>query len=376
MARIVTVYEDHCRPFVPSDMSYVRWLKMSEALAALGHEVDVATREPSGIARAVGGRVAGALGLDARRDVVAMGPRLRRVPLERVRWRDYDVVKTLFHIGFETLERRGGAHHPCIVAKLGSVVDCEDRPGVYFYGDRRRELFAVQERIAARSRVVTVLTEPSRARWQACFGTHGTLLLVPGAVDAELASAGADPYPVGRPRCLFAGNVYDPVSQPEAHATLVAKLNGLGRVLAARGIRLCFMGPGARTGLDATVVEDLGVVPYAASWPYLQRADVGLVLALGPVPNENESTKIYHYLRAGLPTVCESGFPNEGLIEAAGLGRVVANGDLAALADAVEASLGAAWDRARAIAFVLAGHTWRHRAGVYDAWLRSGGGRA
>src|SRR5690606_15670005 len=120
--------------------------------------------------RVIGGRVARVLGVEARRDVVPMGPRLRRVPLARVRWRDYDVVKTPFHRGFETLERHGGAGHPRIVAKLGSVVDREDRPGVYFYGARRRALFAVQERIAARSRAVTVLTEPSRARWQRCFG--------------------------------------------------------------------------------------------------------------------------------------------------------------------------------------------------------------
>jgi hypothetical protein len=320
-----------------------------------------------------GARLARALGVEARRDVVDMGPRLRRVPLERVQWHDYDVVKTLFHIGFETLERQGGADHPRIVSKLGSVVDREDRPGVYFYGARRRALFAVQERIAARSRAVTVLTEPSRARWQACFGARGTMLLVPGAVDAELADAGADPYPIGRPRCLFAGNVYDAVSQPEAHVVLVRKLNEVGRRLAAHGIRLCFMGPGERGALDHAAVEDLGIVPYVRSWPYLQHADVGLVLALGPVPNENESTKIYHYRRAGLPTVCEAGFPNEGLVEEAGLGRVVANGDVAGLAAAVVAALEASWDRARAVELVLGRHTWRHRAAVYDAWFRDAG---
>ncbi len=373
MARIVTVYEDQCRPFEPHDMSYVRWLKISEGLAALGHEVDVATREPSGLARAVGGRLARGLGREARRDVVAMVPRLRRVPLESVRWDDYEVVKTLFHLGFTTLERRGGAAHPCIVAKLGSVVDREDRPGIYFYGERRRALFAVQERIAARSRVVTVLTAPSRRTWERAFGDRTPTLLVPGAVDAELPAAGPDPYTVGRPRCLFAGNVYDPGSQPEAHATLVAKLNGLGRLLAGAGIRLCFMGPGARRGLDASVVTDLGAVPYARSWPYLQHADVGLVLALGPAPNENESTKIYHYLRAGLPTVCEAGFPNEGLVAEAGLGRVVANGDLTALADAVVGAVRTTWDRARADALVRERHTWGHRAAVYDAWLRTRG---
>ena len=64
MARIVTVYEDSRRAFVPTDMSYVRWHKISAALAALGHEVDIATREPGmlALARSPERRPAGACG--------------------------------------------------------------------------------------------------------------------------------------------------------------------------------------------------------------------------------------------------------------------------------------------------------------------------
>jgi hypothetical protein len=219
-----------------------------------------------------------------------------------------------------------------------------------------------------------VLTEPSRERWLRGVGAGNTIALVPGAVDAEIPAPGADPFGDAHPRrCLFAGNIYDPASQPEAHATLVGKLNGLGRLLGARGIRLYFMGPGERRGIDAAHVTTIGAVPYERSWSYLPHAHVGLVLALGPQPNENESTKIYHYLRVGLPTVCEAGFPNQDLVRAAQLGHVVANGDLPGLADAVEATLRSAWDRQGAVEFVLARHTWRHRALVYDALIRAAG---
>lgn len=373
MARIVTVYEDSRRSFVATDMSYVRWLKISEALAALGHQVDIATREPGLLGGWGGARI-------GRWRAVRMAPRLRRLPLARVRWERYDVVKTLFHTGFETLERHGGADHPFIISKLGSVVDREDRDGVYFYGERRRRLFAVQERIAARSRFVTVLTAASRRRWQDCFGAAGATLLVPGAAEEHLPVPGPDPFPGITPtvpaggarviRCLFAGNIYDRTWQAEAHATLTAKLNGLGKLLGGRGIRLYLMGPGDTSTIDAAHVSCIGPIPYERSWDYLRHADVGLVLALGPQPNDNESTKIYHYLRAGLPTVCEAGFPNQDLVRQAGLGEVVANGDLAALADAVAAAARASWDRARAIDFVLAHHTWSQRARVYDPLIR------
>ena len=49
MAKIITVYVDVPREgdaqaaaWVPTDMSYIRWFKISEALANRGHEVDMA----------------------------------------------------------------------------------------------------------------------------------------------------------------------------------------------------------------------------------------------------------------------------------------------------------------------------------------------
>src|SRR5690349_10816216 len=133
MARIVTVYTAQRRRFRTTDMSHIRWLKISEALARLGHRVDMATNEP----RLFGGGRA-----------VALGHNLRRVPLARVRWSEYDVVKTLSHIGFETLEHDGGSGHSFISSKLGSAVGARAQPEVYFFGEERSRKFEVQQRIA------------------------------------------------------------------------------------------------------------------------------------------------------------------------------------------------------------------------------------
>ena len=117
MATIVTVYVSARDPWELRDMGHIRWLKISEALARLGHTVDIATNEPR---------------WTRDRTPVTMAPGLRRVPLEGLDWRRYRVVKTLFHHGFETLARYGGARHPFLIAKLGSVVADQDRPGIYF----------------------------------------------------------------------------------------------------------------------------------------------------------------------------------------------------------------------------------------------------
>ncbi len=339
-------------------MSYIRWHNMSRALAACGHEVDIATAD---------------FKWRPRQPTVNLGGTLRRVPLSRVDWSRYDVVKTLFHRGFEVLRKRGGVEHPYIIAKLGSVVGPEDMEGIYFYGERRARLYETQERIARRCRYVTLLTEPARTLWRECFGRDDNVLLVPGAVERDIPPRGADPYPAdGRLRAVFAGNFYTTDtrrSQPEAGRTMVEKLNALGRELEACGARLYVVGTGEAGLLDEEAVTYLGVVEYEASWDYLYHADVGVLVSAGRFMHNNESTKIYHYLRAGLPFVAERGFPNDDVAADSGLAIQVDPGDVSGLAVGVLAAAGRDWDRARGMAFVLEAHTWDHRAAVYDRLL-------
>jgi len=358
MARIVTVYSTERRATELTDMSNIRWLKISEALARLGHRVDMATAEHK---------------WRLRKPVIEVRPGLRRVPISQVDWREYDVVKTLFHRGFETLERHGGAGHPFVIAKLGSVVGPRDMDGIYFLGRQRERMFRTQGRIDAVARFVTVLSEPARSLWTDCHGRRERLLLVPGAVDAELPAPTADPYPEDeRVRCLFAGNFYSTVrgSQPEAHRVIARKLNELGRHLVPQGARLYALGPGDAGSLDPGAVTYLGSTSYERSWDFLRHAHVGVVVSAGAFMHNNESTKIYHYLRVGLPVVLEAGFPNEHVVREAGLGFVVDAGSMAALAARVVEAAHATWNRDVAVQYILDNHTWDRRARTYDRIIR------
>ena len=348
--RIVTVYHQRREPFVPTDMSLIRWLRMSEALSRLGHQVDIATMEPEIV----------------RNGPLVMSEGLRRVSLEDVRWEDYDVVKTFFHMGFDTLLRRGGVDHPFVISSLGSVVGESDLPGVYFFGERRRQLFEVQMRIASRGGIVTLLTRESRDLWRRCHGDSNEIVLAPGATDSSQPAPGLDPYPGMRtPRCIYSGNIYDSRSQTEAHLALLDRLNTLGGFLSARGIPLYVVGHGETAGLDPRWVTHLGAVPYERSWDYLWHADVGIVLAFGSAMNHNESTKIYYYLSCGLPVVCEAGYPNQDVIEEARLGRISPNGEMETMARTIDECAHATWDRETARRFVLSEHTWDKRAAIY-----------
>jgi glycosyltransferase involved in cell wall biosynthesis len=349
MARIVTVYRSN--GFALDDMSGIRWLKISEALARAGHQVDLAIRGDA--------------------SALPAQPNLGHVALDRVDWRAYDAVKTLFHHGFDVLGKYGGTNHPFIISKLGSVVGARDMNGIYFYGRMRRALYATQKKIARTSRYVTVLSAEARALWHVSHGGRENVLLVPGAVDREIPPPLRDPYPADKkPRALFAGNIYDRFSQPRANRVLVNKLNALGKALTARGIRLYLLGIGDASKLDPQYVTYLGAVPYAESWDYIHSCDVGIVASAGPFMQNNESTKIYHYLRAGRPVVSEAGFPNDHVVRRARCGFVVENGDMQGMAEHVERAAREAWDREFAVQYILEHHTWDVRARVYDRLLR------
>lgn len=351
MAKIITL----CRAqgFDTMDMWGIRSLKISEALARAGHQVDI--------------------GLHGNVEPLPPQPNLRRVELAEVRWNQYDVVNAMFHRGFQVLEKYGGTKHPLILTELGSVVGARDMPGVYFYGRTRRDLYETQKRAARTSKYMIVLSPQARALWEECFGKRGNVLLVPGGVDRDLPAPAQDPYPdSNQPRVLFAGNVYNQDSQPEANRVLIDKLNELGKILTARGIRLYLLGVGDVSRLDPIYVTYLGAVRYAAAWDYMYFANVGIVVSAGKFMHNNESTKIYHYLRVGLPVVSEAGFPNDDVVRQANLGFVVPSENMPALAEKIETALNTPWNRQQAIDYILANHTWDKRVEVYKPVIGGG----
>jgi hypothetical protein len=199
------------------------------------------------------------------------------------------------------------------------------------------------------------------------------VLLVPSGAEHVIPTPARDPYPAdGAIKVLFSGNVYMLETQPEANAVLVDKLNRLGRLLATHGARLYMMGFGELSALDRDAVTYVGAIPHAETWDYFHHADVGVVVSAAPFMHNNESTKIYYYLRAGLPVVSESGFPNDHIVEQSGHGFVAENGNLERMAELIIEAARAGWDGDRAVRFILDNHTWDTRVETYeDAFARS-----
>ena len=349
--RMATVYRRHAfDPSLACDMSLTRWFRISEAFAERGYGVDVIVSANTGLQST---------------------PKFRCVSLDDVDWNQYDVVKTLFHEGFNTLSERGGDQHPFIISKLGSVVGRSNQTeGVHFFDTEREELFETQTKINARSRYITILTEQSRELWANEHGRTENVLYVPTGVDRTIPPPGESPYGSTKEKiAVYIGNLYV-TTQPEINLLWQTRLNSLGRLLKHKGIRLYLVGPAKTDRLEADAVTYLGPVDNSRIWDYQYFADVGIVLAQGAVQH-NESSKIYYYLRTGLPVVSEAPIPNNHIIREANLGLIADYADDRAMAEMIEAAIFRKWDRDAAVKYMLQNHTWDKRVEVYDRLIKS-----
>jgi glycosyltransferase involved in cell wall biosynthesis len=345
--RIASVYRHQSLGDTPEfDAAIIWWKRISEGLAARGHSVDL---------------VAGSEG-----EPRQLAPRLRTIPFPAADWADYDVILTFFDRGFDNLAQAGGLRHPCIISSLGSVVgSSDDTPGVYFFGDRRKWLHEVQQRIAEHSRFVNVLTEPSRELWIRTHGRAGDVVVIPQGVDRNVPEPRQTPYHAYPEKiAVYIGTIYNQ-SQKEMNLLWQQRLNHLGKALRRREIRLCLIGLGDTDLLDRDAVTYLGPVDNKLIWDYHYFASAGVILAHG-LAQHNESTKLYYYLRAGLPVVSEAPVPNNYVLEEAQLGLLAPFGDEERLAELVAEACTSTWQRDRARSYMVRHHSWDLRVARYE----------
>jgi len=344
--RIATVYRDEFfQEFPTVNMATLRWLRVSQALAGMGNTVDIIAN----------------LGPES----TGFGPGVRVVPFQDVRWDEYHVVKTLYQRGFDTLERHGGGGHPFILSSLATVVGEQDgAPGVQVLPRDRELLWAVQERIAAQSRAVSLRTPGNRALWLETHPGSGEALMVPTGVDRTIPTRQGNPFRSFRePVALYVGNLQRQIPG-QLNEMWADRLHEVAAVLKRRGVRLCFVGPSKGVHLDSGLISDFGPVPHEAVWDYKRSATVGIALAEGRI-QRNESSKIYNYLRAGLPVVSEEPIPNNTLLTELEMGVLVPYGDPVRLGEAVAAAAYGRWPRRAAAQRMTREHTWGHRVSVY-----------
>lgn len=348
---IATLYDkDNYSDFKAYSMDMIRWMRISDSLARLGYRVDMIVNTKQGL--------------------VQKNANLRYVHYSLFNWENYDIIKTLFHKGFESLCSEGGTNHPYIISKLGSVVGNNDATeGVHFFNEERERLYEIQESIYQKSRFITILTESSRLLWEMEFGNDKGILIVPTGAEIVIPLPRKNPYKEFDEKiAVYIGTIYLN-TQREVNLAWQSALNSLGKILKKKGIRLCLVGRGQIDKLDHDVVTYLGPVDNELIWDFHYFADVGISLAQGKVQH-NESSKIYCYLRAGLPVVSEEPIPNNFLIKESNLGFISKYGDYQMMGEMIEEAIYSKWQREEAIEYILQNHTWDKRVQIYDSLIR------
>lgn len=320
----------------PPGIDLVRLLALGRGLRALGMQADVLAP----VARA--GRWRG----------------LPLLPLAALREaRAYDLVKTCYHQAVFLAEGYAGP----LVARLVRVVD-ERHPARD--ARRRAELLRAQEIVAMRAQAVALNNPENLQRWRGLYGEGPPALLAPTGCPARLPALGPDPFGLARPAVVYAGSLASP-RQAAMLGRVALALGGRARVhFAGRNKSGLY---GHRVALPPLVI-DHGEQPPRRMWDFLRWADAGLVLAVGPQAFDNDSSKALHYLRAGLPLVCEAPVLQGPLAEGLGLGRIRAHSDAAGLAEALAGLLAAPpgpGRRRAAQAHMARQHGWERTVRAY-----------
>ncbi len=270
----------------------------------------------------------------------------------------YDILKTCYHFSVELI----GEYRGPVVSRIVRVVD-EHLP------ERdttcRERLMRCQETIKTRSSVVVLNNMENAKRWRDIYGESPSIELIPTGCPAVLPRISKNPYEKKEQAILFLGSL--------ASRRMVAMVNALAEAL--KGVsRIHYIGQnkhhlygsGETWDLSPLIVRH-GEMQEGNIWNYIRHARLGLAVATGPYPFDNDLSKIYSYLRGGLPVLSEERIVNNDLVKTTGLGELFRYDDVD---DAVKKALmimsGPHRGREKRVMSYMAGaHAWERRVDQY-----------
>jgi glycosyltransferase involved in cell wall biosynthesis len=279
-------------------------------------------------------------------------------PLPHLAAGHYDILKTSYHFSMELIQN----YHGPVVSRIVRVVDSRlpERDD-----NHRERLLRCQQYIRQRASVMVLNNVENQRRWELFYGNSPPVVLVPTGCPFKIPMPGKNPFEENRRIILFLGSLAAP--------RMVSMMNALAAGLDEAQIH--FIGRdktglyGMKNGchLHPSIVRH-GEMPQDDIWDYIRYAAVGLALATGPHAFDNDLSKIYSYLRGGLPVLSESTVLNNDLIQQTGLGRVFSYGDTADLIAGALSLLNNPPDRKKreaAMTFMAGEHAWERRVDIY-----------
>ncbi|MDD5168143.1 MAG: hypothetical protein PHN75_04955 [Syntrophales bacterium] len=276
----------------------------------------------------------------------------------------YDILKTSYHFSIELI---GGYQGP-VVSRIVRVVDASlpERDAAC-----RERLMRCQETIRARSSVVVLNNTENAQRWHNLYGDAISVTLVPTGCPSIIPRKGKNPYEEDEQVLLFVGSLSSRRMVTMANA-LAEALAGVARIHYIGLNKGHLYGFGESLALSPLIVRH-GEMPEDKIWNFIRHARLGLAIATGPHPFDNDLSKIYSYLRGGLPVLSEERIVNNDLIRATGLGEVFRYDDVDdALKKALLIMTGQhRLGEKRVMSYMARDHSWERRVDQYCSLFSS-----
>ncbi|MFH0994216.1 MAG: hypothetical protein V1844_01770 [Pseudomonadota bacterium] len=281
-------------------------------------------------------------------------------PLHHIVKGHYDIIKTCYHFSIELIQDYKGP----IVSRIVRVVDgrLPERDEKW-----RERLIRCQERISQRASVIILNNVENKRRWQLFHGQALPVVLVPTGCPLQIPPPRKNPFDEKERTILFLGSIAAP-RMITIMNTLVARLEHSARIHVVGLNKAHWYGAGEGGDIHPSIVQH-GEVLEEDIWDYIYHADMGLALATGPHAFDNDLSKIYNYLRGGLPVLSEAPVVNNDLIQQTGLGRIFRFDDMADLiANAISLLDNPPTPERRnaVMAFMSTEHSWERRVAVYE----------
>jgi glycosyltransferase involved in cell wall biosynthesis len=294
--RVALVF--HKNPFAsPASIDLIRLRAISSGLHKRGIDTDIVAPVPNHDI------------LD--NNIKVFGPERLYDPLA------YDIVKTCYHNSIRLVP----PSQKIVVSRIVRVVDTKfpERDQKF-----RSSLLECQEMIRERASAVIFNNIENRSRWTRLYGESAETELVPTGCPSVTPAQGQTPYITSKKILLFLGSL--------AATRMAQIMNELAeRVSDVAEIHMVGLNKTAMYGAGSELsplIVNHGEKTELETWDYIYNAHVGLAFATGPLPFDNDISKIYSYLRGGLPTLSEKPILNNKLVEDLGYGSTFGYGDM------------------------------------------------
>ncbi len=274
----------------------------------------------------------------------------------------YDLVKTCYHFSVGQAEAFSGPMISRIVRVVDKTYPERDAPC-------RAELLRAQEIIAGKASAVILNNAENAERWGKFYGHDVPVVLVPTGCPSVIPPAGRNPFAAGERVVIFLGSVASQGMLDMLNAA-AGKLAGWAVIHLIGADKSALYGIGGK--LSTKIIQH-GELPEPLIWDYLRNADMGLALATGPHLFDNDISKIYNYLRAGLPVLAEDRIITNHLISETGHGKIFRFGDGTDLAATCLEMLDTDYKArsAEVMDHMIRLHSWDERAGRLADLIRS-----